>query len=101
MRWAHIDAEHTDDDHDGTSDSVPSVETHDQNEHRDGPVFLIELIARLIPMASQDDRDAVRRMARLWKRLPGTLGRRLWLHALRMPELFSSDEAMAGLKTLS
>lgn len=96
-----IDAEQIDDDHDSTSYSVPSVEAHDQNKHRDGPVFLIELIVRLIPTASKDDRDAVRSMAKMWNRLAGTLGQRLWLHTLRMPDLFSSDEAMAGLEMLS
>jgi hypothetical protein len=96
-----IDAEKIDDDHDSTSYWVPSVEAHDQNKHQDGPVFLIELIVRLIPTALKDDRDAVRSMAKIWSSLAGTLGQRLWLHTLREPDLFSSDEAMAGLEMLS
>tara|TARA_B110000908_G_scaffold172659_1_gene241740 strand:+ start:4 stop:3081 length:3078 start_codon:yes stop_codon:yes gene_type:complete len=96
-----IDAEKINDDHDSTSYSVPSVESHDQNKHRNGPIFLIELIVRLIPLVSKIDRDEVRNMAKMWKRLAGTLGQRLWLHTLREPDLFSSDEAMAGLEMLS
>ena len=96
-----IDAEKINEDYDGTSGSVPSIEAHGQNEHLDGPMSLIELIVRLIPLASKSDRDEVRSIAEMWKRLPGTLGQRLWLHTLRAPDLFSSDEAMAGLEMLS
>lgn len=96
-----IDAERIDGDYDSLSYSVPSIEPHDQNEHHDGPIFLVELIARLLPEAIKNERAQVRDLATTWKRLPGTLGKRLWLHALRAPELFSADEAMAGLEELS
>nr|WP_309504507.1 SIR2 family protein [uncultured Roseovarius sp.] len=96
-----IDVEDIDSDYDNMSASVPSIEPHGQNEHREGPIFLIELIARLLPKAVDDDRDQVRNLAESWKQLPGKLGQRLWLHALREPKLFSPDEAMAGLAALS
>jgi hypothetical protein len=96
-----IDVEDIDGDHDSMSASVPSIEPHGQNEHREGPIFLIELIARLLPKAVDDDRDQIRNLAESWKQLPGKLGQRLWLHALREPKLFSPDEAMAGLAALS
>ena len=104
LRWSilqAIDAERIDGDYDSLSYSVPSVEPHDQNEHRDGPIFLVELITRLLPEAIKDERDQVRDLAITWKGLPGMLGTRLWLHALRVPELFSADESMAGLAELS
>jgi len=88
-------------DYDGSDSAVPSVEPHSQNEHHDGPVFLVELIARLLQSATADDRDAVRAQASAWKALPGTLGTRLWLHSLRQAELFDADEAFAGLEGLS
>jgi hypothetical protein len=96
-----IDVQDIDGDYDSMSASVPSIEPHGQNEHCEGPIFLIELIARLLPKAVDDDRDRVRNLAESWKQLPGKLGQRLWLHALREPKLFSPDEAMAGLAALS
>ncbi len=95
-----IDVEDIVGDFDSMSDTVPSIEAHGQNEHHEGPIFLIELIARLLPKAVDDDRDQVRNLAESWKQLPGKLGQRLWLHALREPKLFSPDEAMAGLAAL-
>ncbi|WP_337660565.1 SIR2 family protein [Anderseniella sp. Alg231-50] len=96
-----IDAECIAEDYDSIGSSVPSIEPHEQNEHRDGPIFLIELIARLIKTATTDDREAVRSLAESWRQLPGILGLRLWLHSLREPKLYSSDDAMVGLEALS
>ncbi|MEH6834307.1 SIR2 family protein [Falsihalocynthiibacter arcticus] len=96
-----IDVEDIGGDYDSMSDSVPSIESHDQNKHREGPIFLIELIARLLSIAIDEDRDQVRNLAESWNQLPGMLGLRLWLHALRQPRLFTSNEAMAGLVALS
>ena len=88
-------------DYDGNDSAVPSVEPHDQNEHHDGPIFLVELLARLLKPAAAKDRDAVRAHASAWKAMPGILGTRLWLHSLRQAELFDADEAFAGLVDLS
>ena len=96
-----IDVEDIDGEYDSMSYSVPSVEPHGQNEHREGAVFLIEFITRLLPKAIEVDRDQIRNLAESWKQLPGTLGQRLWMHALRQPELFSANEALEGLEKLS
>ena len=88
-------------DYDGNDSAVPSVEPHLQNEHHDGPIFLVELLARLLAAAAAEDRDAVRAQASAWKAMPGILGTRLWLHSLRQDELFDADEAFAGLAGLS
>lgn len=88
-------------DYDGNDSAVPSVEPHDQNEHHDGPIFLVELLARLLAVAAVEDRDAVRAQASAWKAMPGILGTRLWLHGLRQNELFDANEALAGLAGLS
>jgi hypothetical protein len=88
-------------DYDGNDSDVPSVEPHDQNAHHDGPIFLVELLARLLAPAAAEDRDAVRAQASAWKTMPGVLGTRLWLHCLRQNDLFDADEAFAGLAGLS
>lgn len=95
------DVEDIGEDYDSISFSIPSIEPHDQNRHREGPIFLVELIARLLPNAIEVDRAQIRSLAESWKQLPGMLGQRLWLHALREPELFSPNEAMEGLEALS
>lgn len=88
-------------DYDGNDSAVPSIEPHDQNEHHDGPIFLIELLSRLLTPAAAADRDAVRAQASAWKAMPGILGTRLWLHSLRQEELFDADEAIDGVLSLS
>ncbi len=87
-------------DDDGTDFSVPSVEDHPQNEHRDGTVFLVTLLSRLLPTLAARDREAARCYAERWKALPGRTGRRLWLHALRFDVVFSADEAIDGVLRL-
>jgi hypothetical protein len=88
-------------DNDANDGAVPSVEPHPQNEHHDGPIFLVDLIARLLGPGAAENRDAVRAHAAGWRAMPGVLGTRLWLHALRQGGLFSADEAIAGLESLS
>lgn len=80
--------------------AVPSVEPHVQNDHHEGPVFLVQLIARLLPAATQLDRAATRSLVSTWRSMSGFLGVRLWLHALRDKALFTGDEAIAGLEEL-
>ncbi|MDT4819507.1 SIR2-like domain protein [compost metagenome] len=84
-------------DNDRTDSNVPSVEPHEQNTHRDGAIFLVQLLARLLPAAIQTDRSRARMVVESWRRMPGILGTRLWMHALRMRDLFSADEAIIGL----
>lgn len=95
-----IDIEAIDGDYDSNDFAVPSVEPHGQNEHHDGPIFLVQLLARLLTLESSVDRDNARALAQVWRAMPGALGVRLWLHALRDTRLFSADEAMAGVEAL-
>lgn len=88
-------------DYDSNDFSVPSVEPHEQNKHHDGPIFLVELLASLLPAAAEADRSATRGLTEVWRAMPGMLGTRLWLHALRSPILFTADEAMSELAELS
>lgn len=87
-------------DYDANDDAVPSIEPHIQNEHHDGPVFLVELIARLLPSAAASDAEAVRTIAARWKGMPGVLGTRLWLNALRRADLFTANEAIGAISAL-
>lgn len=80
--------------------SVPSIEPHVQNDHHEGPVFLVQLLARLLPAATQLDRATTRSLVTTWRNMSGFLGGRLWLHALRNKALFTGDEAIAGLEEL-
>lgn len=95
-----IDLNAINDDFDRGDSLVPSVEPHEQNDHHDGPVFLVQLLARLLPEVAQMDSVVGRLLAETWRRMPGFLGTRLWLHAFRIPELFTADEAFDGLLIL-
>jgi hypothetical protein len=88
-------------DYDRISFGVPSIEPHSQNEHREGPTYLIELLARVLPAAAETDPLNARRLADGWRTMPGKLGIRLWLHALCNPTLFTSNEAINGLMALT
>lgn len=88
-------------DYDHLDASVPSIEPHDQNEHRSGVIGLTELIARLLSSVSATDPEAGRRYAEQWRAMPGRVGRRLWMHALRDPHLYDATAAIRGLRYLS
>lgn len=95
-----IDMQGLEDEYDINDYSVPSVEPHEQNAHHDGPVFLVQLLAELLSAAGDEDRTYIRSFAGIWRAMPGVLGTRLWLHALRQQHLFTADEAMAAVETL-
>ncbi|WP_122665915.1 SIR2 family protein [Pseudomonas viridiflava] len=80
--------------------AVPSVEPHMQNEHHDGPMLLVKLIAGLLPKVAETDRDAVRQIVDEWRYVPGMLAIRLWLHAHRNAAIYSADEAIRGINAL-
>lgn len=88
-------------DYDNTDSAVPSVEPHAQNEHYDGPIFLVNLLARLLPQVAETDVDMARKIVGEWRRMPGMLAVRLWLHAHRNAAVFTADEAISGLNALS
>lgn len=95
------DAEMIRDEYDAIDGGLPSVESHRQNDHRDGVVHLAQISSALVPKLAATDRDAARAIAARWRELPGRLGLRLWLQACRTPDLFTSSEVLADLQALS
>lgn len=91
------DAEMIQAEYDAVDAGLPSVEPHRQNDHHDGVVHLVWVLATLLPTLANQDRGAARRLAENWKALPGRLGLRLWLHAARHPGLFGPNEVVTGL----
>ena len=77
--------------------TVPSIEQHAQNEHQEGVIFLVRVLAESLTQATALDRDYTKGVASGWKNLPGRIGLRLCLHAMRDAELFDADEAMSTL----
>ena len=77
--------------------AVPSIEQHAQNEHQEGVIFLVRVLAESLNQAKALDRDYTKGVASGWKNLPGRIGLRLCLHAMRDAELFDADEAMSTL----
>ncbi|MCW8176086.1 SIR2 family protein [Verminephrobacter aporrectodeae] len=96
-----LDTADTNDDH-MTDYMVPSIEPHSKNTHRrnGGPIFLVQLLARLLPKVAVMDKSVARGLIDIWRRLPGKLGVRLWLHAQRNSDIYTADEAIGGLQTL-
>lgn len=88
-------------DFDRSSSNVPSIEPHQQNAHRDGLIYLVQLLASKLPEAADADCLATRNLVEGWPTMPGQLGTRLWLHALRNNKLFTANEAIEGLMSLT
>lgn len=72
---------------------VPAVEDHEQNNFHGGVVHLCVLLTDLLHRLAVEDPEYSRRIANSWRDMPGLVGQRLWVHALRNPELFSCDDA--------
>lgn len=87
--------------YDANDYAVPSVEEHDQNEHHDGPRFLVGTVVRSFPAAVAADRARARAVAKAWPTMPGRLGARMLLHVMREPAAFGPDEALDALLSLS
>ena len=81
--------------------AVPSIEQHAQNEYREGVIFLVRVLAESLTQATALDRDYTKGVVSGWKNLPGRIGLRLCLHAMRDAELFYADEAMSTLLSAS
>ncbi|WP_035584305.1 SIR2 family protein [Halomonas sp. TG39a] len=88
-------------DFDRSSSNVPSIEPHPQNAHRDGLIYLVQLLASKLPEAADADCLTTRNLVDVWPTMPGQLGTRLWLHALRNNKLFTANEAIEGLMALT
>lgn len=87
--------------HDHNDFDVPSIEPHAQNRHRDSVNHLVRVLVKVLPAAVAKDRQHVRRRILDWKSLPGRIGLRLCLHAMRTTDLFEADEAMGTLLSAS
>ena len=83
--------------HEVNDSAVPSIEQHAQNEHQEGVIFLVRVLAESLNQAKALDLDYTKGVASGWKNLPGRVGLRLCLHAMRDAELFDADEAMSTL----
>ena len=80
---------------------MPSIERHVQNEYHEGVNFLVRVLVDSLPQAATLDRDRTRSLVTGLKSLPGRLGLRICLHAMRSAELFEADEAMGSLLSAS
>ena len=80
---------------------VPSIEQHAQNEYHEGVIFLVRVLSDSLSQATALDRDYTRGVVCGWKNLPGRIGLRLCLHAMRDGELFDADEAVLTLLSAS
>ena len=89
------------DDYDINDSAVSSIEQHAQNEYGGGVNFLVRVLADSLSQACALDRDYTRGVVEGWKNLPGRIGLRLCLHAMREAELFDADEAMSTLLAAS
>ena len=91
-----VDLDLIGDDYDVNDFELPSIEHHDQNQHREGVSLLVRLMADTLAKATAVDPDRTVRLVGCWPTLPGRTGLRLYLHALRS-ELFDADTAMQTL----
>lgn len=81
--------------------TVPSVESHPQNELHGGKVFLVQLLSECLPRAHALDREGTKSIVECWKHFPGRIGLRLHLHAMRDSALFCADDAISTLLSVS
>ena len=88
-------------DYDENDFRVRSIENHRQNHLRQGENFLVRVLAESLLQAATLDRDHARSVATGWKRLPGRIGLRLCLHAMRDADLFDANETMNTLLSVS
>ncbi|MXX59723.1 MAG: hypothetical protein F4246_09475 [Rhodothermaceae bacterium] len=89
------------DEHDYNDWAVPSVESHLQNESHGGKVFLVQLLSKCLTKAHTLDPEGTKCIVECWKHFPGRIGLRLYLHAMRNPALFSADDAISILLSVS
>ena len=87
--------------HDLNDSRVPSIESNAQNRFHGGVNFLIRVVVQCLPRAAALNGGHTRRLVSGWKCLPGRIGLRLCLHAMRDTALFDADEAMSILLSVS
>lgn len=62
---------------------------------------MVRLLVELLPAAVAMDRERTRAVIFSWKNLPGRIGLRLCLHAMRNTEIFDADDVMEALLSAS
>jgi len=77
--------------------NVPSIEQHAQNENHHGLQPLVRACVVSFDVSARLTKDAARATAERWRVAPFRLTKRLWLHALRQSQVFTSDEALLAL----
>lgn len=97
----NVDLGMIEDDYDTSDFSVPSIEDHGQNEHHNGVLFLVRAAVAAYETVATQDRRHARAAAQDWGTLPGRLGKRLALHAMRNVATFDADEALDTVLGLS
>ena len=88
-------------DYDVNDTAVPSIEEHDQNRHHHGVNYLVRILVRSLENVTTLDQVRTKNLIKGWMNLPGRIGLRLCLHAMRNKQLFDSDEVMSTLLTIS
>ena len=96
-----VDLEMITDESDRNDLAVPSIESHAQNQHREGVNFLIRVIVEALSQVPESNLVDASRIVAGWQRLPGRIGIRLCFHAMRNPDMFDSDDAMSALLSVS
>ena len=87
--------------YDPNDSSVPSIESHAQNQYAGGVNPLVRVLVESLVQAGTSDPEATRNVVLGWKSFPGRIGLRLCLHAMRNDRLFEPDEAMLTLLSVS
>ena len=85
------------DEYDANDWRLPSIENHSQNEHIEGVKYLVGVITGLLRDSGSLGREHTRQIVTEWTELPGRIGLRLCLHAMRDAALFDAEEAMAAM----
>ena len=96
-----VDVEMITNEFDRNDSAVPSIESHAQNEYLDGVNFLVRVIVGCLSKVPEANRDDARQVLAGWHRLPGRIGIRLRLHAMRNSDLFDADDAISELLSVS
>lgn len=95
-----VDLDLVDGDFDESDFTVPSVEDHAQNEFHGGVLPLVRVIVAAFAKVAAEDSGEARRIAALWQAVPGRIGTRLTLHAMRSKGAYGADEAMLFVNEL-
>ncbi|MBB3122459.1 SIR2 family protein [Pseudoduganella violacea] len=80
---------------------VPSVDDHRQNEFHYGVVGLVVLLSTMLPEVGNRNAAEAKLYAETWRKLPGRVGARLWLSALRNTTIYPTDACESAIRALS